>query len=104
MEEQKPPITRTELYDRKFHGDEHGYAKAEITAEGALEISGVDSGPVVENFFGDDDIEWWVTIPAEYKDSVLLHLLKDKFERDPSPTTFQKCLAERGVPCEKFLY
>ena len=54
--------------------------KAQINAQGDLVFAGYDSGPQVERYLGDWDFEYWVTVPAAYKDTLLLHLLRDRFQ------------------------
>jgi hypothetical protein len=41
-----------------------------------LVMEGYDTGPDVEAFLGDDDYEYWVTVPKEHKDWLLLSVTK----------------------------
>ena len=62
-----------------------------------LVTEGYDTGPDVEAFFGDDDYEYWVTVPKEHKDWLLLNLIKDTFASDPKPSsTYMEWLKRRG--------
>ncbi len=38
--------------------------------DGKLEFSGHDLGPVVEEFFGDDDYEYWYSLEKEEADKL----------------------------------
>lgn len=65
-----------------------------IGDDGSLVLEGVDAGPEVERMFGDWGFEYWLTINAEDKDSVLLHLIQSRFS---SVHAFRVWLAERGI-------
>jgi hypothetical protein len=80
-----------------------GYSEmaVEIDENGAIVLSGVDAGEEVRQFFGDWDFEFWLTIPPEYKEAVLLHLIKDSFlsqDRFSSVHKMRKWLEERDIP------
>ncbi len=68
-----------------------------------LVMEGYDYGPDVEEFFGDDDYEYWVTVPKEYKDLVLLNLIKEKFtskSKSGPSSAFMNWLKKKGIPYE----
>ena len=39
--------------------------RAAITEEGDLQLEGQDVGSLVQEFWGDFDYEYWITVPAE---------------------------------------
>lgn len=90
------PITQLEIRDEKARG---GYSTllAKIDDHGALVLEGCDAGKDMEKFFGDGDFEYWLTIPAEFKDTVLLHLIKERFT---SAHDMRAWLEQKGIPCE----
>jgi hypothetical protein len=64
-----------------------------------LVMEGYDTGPAVEDFFGDSDYEYWVTVSQEYKDWLLLNLIKETFASDPKPSsTYMEWLKKKGIP------
>ncbi len=72
-----------------------------------LVMEGYDAGPDVEDFFGDDDYEYWVTVPKEYKDWILLNLIKETFtsKSKPGPSSaFMAWLKKKGIPYEFVSY
>ena len=47
---------------------------------GVLALNGQDLGPKVREFFHTDEYEYFYRVPAPYKNTLLLYLLKEKFE------------------------
>lgn len=88
------PITALTLVDRE-HGGESNRLDAKIKADGDLSLEGYYAGPMCEKFFGDSDYEFWLTIPAAYKDTILLHLLKERFD---SAQSMGAWLKELDIP------
>lgn len=72
-----------------------------IRENGDLVLEGCDNGETVREFWGDFDYEYWITIKADYKDTVLLHLIKEKFD---SETAFKKWLDEKNIPWDFMSY
>lgn len=66
-----------------------------IDEKGNLVLEGYDLGEAAEMFWGDSDYEFWLTVEKEFKDSILLLLIKEKFTSD---TKFKKWLEEKGIP------
>jgi len=91
------PISKITI---RYEKTEDGYSEllAEINDAGDLVLDGCDAGRGVERAFGDWDHEYWLTIPKEYRDSVLLHLIKDRFA---SVHDLKAWLDERGIPSEQ---
>lgn len=70
---------------------------ARIDERGDLILDGYDSGEFVEEVWGSDDYEYSLTVKAEYKDSVLLNLIKEKFGND---SQFRTWLEEKNIPSD----
>jgi len=62
-----------QLYEER--GETSRYIDATITKDGDLVIMGQDVGKAPSEFWGDSDYEFWVYVPAKYKDDVRLALL-----------------------------
>jgi hypothetical protein len=94
-----PALKKLRIYDRRRPegGFDCSYLDVGIDDEGNLVMEGVDGGPAVEEFWGDNDYEYWQTVPAAWKDTVLLYLMKERFE---GTTPFGKWCEERGIPTE----
>lgn len=75
--------------------------KAEIKDDGALLFEGYWSGPSVKATMGDSDYEYWITVPPEEKDGLLLQLLKDRFAQS---VELKSWLEQRGIRFEFFSY
>lgn len=71
------------------------FLEAKISENGDLVLEGQDLGRLVQETWGDEDYEYWLTVAGEYKDTVLLYLLKERFE---SETAFREWLKEREIP------
>ena len=50
---------------------------------------------MVREFWGDFDYEYWITIKEDYKDTMLLHLLKEKFDNQDA---LKEWLKEKNIP------
>ena len=73
---------------------------AQINETGDLVLEGYDIGGIVENFWGNDDYEYWLTVAGEFKDSLLLLLIKDAFDSGhfENSSGFREWLDKKGVP------
>lgn len=68
---------------------------AKIGDDGRLVLEGYDAGSMVEALWGDSDYEYWLTVDKKYKDTILLHLIKERFADDPE---FRDWLIGKGIP------
>lgn len=94
------PIKKITIRYEKF---EDGYSAlyGEISKEGDLIINGCDAGDLAKKMLGDWDYEYWLTTPGNYKDTILLHLIKDRFS---SVHEIRKWLDNLGIPAEFLAY
>lgn len=76
-----------------------GYSQllVKINDGGQLVLDGADGGERVRQVSGDWDYEFSWTVPAEWKGTVLLHLMKERF---PKESEFSAWCEERGIPCK----
>ena len=83
----------------RYEETDDGYSdlRAKINESGDLVLDGCDAGSEIERRFGDWDYEYWLTIPKEYRNTVLLHLIKDRFS---SVHDLEVWLKERSIPAE----
>jgi hypothetical protein len=72
------------------------YVGAEIDGAGALVISSEEGAALCEAMRGDLDADHWLTLPAVWKDELLLRLLADRFT---SVEELRAYLATHGIPC-----
>ena len=72
---------KVNLYEER--GETSRYIDAEITKDGDLVVSGQDIGKLPQEFWGDSDYEFWVYVPARYKDDVRTALLEKLRAHDP---------------------
>lgn len=86
----------TELLIRHEKFDD-GYREllVRIDSDGDLVLDGCDAGELARETFGDWDYEYWLTVPAEWKDTLLLHLVKERFS---SVHDMQEWLEKREIP------
>ncbi len=70
---------------------------ARIDKKGDLILEGQDLGELVEEQFGKRDYEYSLKIKAEYKDTILLNLVKENFAND---SEFRTWLDEKQIPNE----
>jgi hypothetical protein len=77
------------------NGRDTRHLEGSLDAAGDLVLSGQDLGPEVRKFFGTDEYEYFYRIPARYKDTLLLKLLKEKLDEG---VTLDDWLNEHGIP------
>ena len=66
-----------------------------IAENGDLRIDGYDVGVASQRFWGDDDYEYWEVVAAEWKDTMLLALLGERF---PDMKSLRAWLDEKAIP------
>lgn len=71
------------------------YLDAKIDDEGNLVLEGYDIGDTVKEYWGDSDYEYWLTVSQEYKDTVLLSLIQERFGNS---SEFMTWLEEKDIP------
>ena len=72
---------------------------ARITEEGDLLLSGQDIGEIPEQFFGDSDYEYWLTVPASEKDRLLLALLEKHYGGDSCViSSLRELMESKDIP------
>ncbi|MBA2436349.1 MAG: hypothetical protein H0V54_14935 [Chthoniobacterales bacterium] len=99
----EPPGKRVQICEHK--GEPSTYISAGIKDNGDLEMSGIDIGKSVEERFGSEDYEYWVTVPAKQKDAVLLSLLEAHYRGSGmAEVSFKQLLTEKGIPFKFFCY
>ncbi len=88
---------KIQLYE--YRGETSIYIDAEIGDSGDLLLSGQDIGKAPEEYWGDADYEYWVHVPAEHKDDVLLALVEKVYGGNRSAISdFRAFLKEKGIP------
>ena len=76
-----------------------------IEESGDLVISGQDIGEAPEEFFGDLDYEYWLTVPAAEKDRLLLALIETHYAGDLSVVSkLRDLMKEKRIPCKFHSY
>ena len=89
------PIKELVIYDDKT-ADGYNVLTAKIGDNGDLILEGIDAGKDVEKFFGDSDYEYWLTMSKDFKETLLLHLIKERFS---SVHDLKAWLEEKEIPC-----
>ena len=63
-------------------GEEFTSIEANFNSNGDLSIDGQDMGPLVEEFWGDSDYEYFLTIPKSEMNDFILVLIKKAFSKN----------------------
>ena len=66
----------------EIEGETSTFIHAEILGNGNLQLAGQDLGKAPLEHFGDMDYEYWLTVPSEHKDQLLLELLSQLYQGD----------------------
>ena len=79
----------------------NGYSEllVKIDDHGQLVLEGSDAGDFVSEVWGHDDYDFSETVSAAWRDTVLLHLMAERFDKT---SDFRKWCQERGIPTEFF--
>ncbi len=77
--------------------DLYATVTAEVNDQGELVVFSYDIGRTVSEFFGRDEHERWVTVPAEHVPRVLLELMRERFTDQAG---FVAWLATHDIPME----
>jgi hypothetical protein len=86
-----------ELFDEQ--DGEHVHAEIGVNADGDVVLEGYCAGRIAEGVFGDSDWEYWVTVPSDQKDRLLLALLREKYAGDTlAERHFRDWLDARDIP------
>ncbi len=87
---------------QRLEGDQAAWTVwAVITDAGELEIERSDYGPRVDDGWARDESEFNLTVPAEFKDTVLLLLIQERFSDEAA---FRQWLTEKGLPFRESHY
>jgi hypothetical protein len=68
-----------------------------IDDHGQLVLEGSDAGKLVQEVWGADDYDFEQTVPAAWRDTVLLHLMAERFSKT---SDFRAWCEERGIPTQ----
>ena len=82
------------IYDERLNNNDHRVLTVKINDKGDLIMEGYDSGDSVEKFWGDFDYEFWITIKENDVPSVLLWLIKERFN---TSTEFKNWLINKKI-------
>lgn len=74
-----------------------------INDQGAVVLEGQDLGSTVQEALptSEGECEYWLTVPPECKDWVLLNLIRERFDCDaekPLDMLFREWLEQRNIP------
>jgi hypothetical protein len=76
------------------------YIDVKITDQGDLLFSGQDLGKAPIEMFGDSDYEYWLNIPAQNKDQMLLALIEKFYSGNARVISELKTFLEsKKIPC-----
>ena len=90
---------RIKLYESR--GKTSIFIDAKIEKSGDLLLSGQDVGEAPKEYWGDSDYEYWLTVPKEHKDDVLLLLLEKLYGGNSSVISeLRELLESNGIPCK----
>lgn len=91
------PVSELTIRHEEFPG---GYRDLKVWfgGDGYLVMDAVDAGEHIRKITGDWDYEYSVTVPQEWTQTVLLHLLKERFSADAPTSDFMAWLKSKDIP------
>lgn len=87
-------INKVVLYTEETKTDTHD-EWVSISENGDVRLDVNDCGETPLKYWGDSDYEYWRIVDKEWKDTVLLLLIKDQFKNFSG---FAKWLEEKKIP------
>ena len=86
-----------ELPIRQVRFPDGGYADMTVRIDDSrqLVLEGADAGKFVGDVWGVEEYEFSETVAASWKETVLLHLMAERFDKT---SDFRKWCQERGIP------
>ena len=95
-------MNKINIYDRHSGKKDHFVLDAKIKDEGDLVLEGFDIGDFVKEYWGDSDYEYWLIIKVEHLPALLLHLIKECFDKKifTNDSEFNDWLKEKSIPSE----
>lgn len=101
MDEDKTVLRFKKVQLLEERGSTSRFIHARIEDNGNLVMDGQDVGDAPQKWFGDEDYEFWVTVEAEDKDSLILALIERLFGgKFGAVGEFREFLRERGFPSD----
>jgi hypothetical protein len=99
MDEDKTGLRFKKVLLLEEKGPTSRFIHARVEDNGDLVVEGQDVGEAPQKWFDDEDYEFWVTVRAEDKDSVILALIEKLFGgRFSAVDKFREFLKEKGIP------
>lgn len=99
MDEDKTGLRIKKVQLLEERGPTSRFINARIEDDGNLIVEGQDLGEAPKKWFDDEDYEFWVTVKAENKDSVILAFIEKLFGgRFSAVDEFREFLKEKGIP------
>jgi hypothetical protein len=77
---QSEPLT-ADLFRGQLPNGTRSNVWVTVHAGGSVRLDTSDHGEVLEQYFGRDEREWWVTVSAAHRDRLILALLKQGLRR-----------------------
>jgi hypothetical protein len=69
-----------------------------VSADGPVRLSAQDMGKLTEEFWGDDDYEFWVDVPAIALPKLVLALIREKYStRSDAVDEFRAFCEKEGI-------
>lgn len=90
-------MKRVTLKDKKWGKNEHQKLEALINDRGDLVLEGYEAGDSVREYHDDFDFEYWHTVNVKDVHTLLLLLIKDRFD---NVTDYLNWLEEKGIEYE----
>ncbi len=80
---------KTDVYHKTF--------TVKINEKNELVFEAYERGQALKDAYGEGEDERWLTVGPEFKDTVLLNLIKEQFKSD---IELKAWLEKKGIPCK----
>lgn len=94
-------VNKLQICHERYKDRGYTEVSVEISPSGAVVLDGCDAGSSVKEHTGGSwDLEYRVSVARDWKDTLLLHLIKDHFPGATASGAFMTYCKERGIPTE----
>lgn len=96
---EEAPLEPVRLFEER--GETSRFIDATVDEKGDVLVSAQDVGKDPQEWWGDSDYEFWVTVHAQHKDRLLLALIEKLYGgRFHAVDEFRDFVKSRGIPFE----
>ena len=101
MEKQVASVLSAQLTEEADDSDRRSVA-VHLHDDGCVRLNAVETGQKVQNFWGTENYEYWVSVPAAELSRLVFHLLRERYAGSPDAVEQLRAFCERNGIAHQF--